>query len=415
MQPSPAPGDAALAERVREMSGGSFRLVDTGDVMGRCLEAAVDLPLGWRLRDVPIAPHGTDLGLRLISAAPKGGDRVASADLLAGLDFLASVVTSLATPPDGETAAMDLIWDMYAPTSDSDAPQRVSMARKWHRNWHPEISASVPVTTVETAWAHVVFNWRQMSCSLPRFATVEREDAAGSEPVLALKQDSVCGLWLFMALCEHSCNPSCGLMHDGTDLWFVPLRPIKAGERISCSYVRLSVMCQPAEDRQDELKRWGFACGCNRCAAELQQPWLQGEFNFEVVACLPSEDDDERERYWETLNELRTLARRVEGGASPSEQALLQLMAIFAPEARLEDAHLQHLAVCSKLYGEDSPVTVFAAKLQSDPHGLFVDAGVSADGDDLRARVRELWRSGFQARSWPRRRGDAGFIAARRH
>ena len=75
----------------------------------------------------------------------------------------------------------------------------------------------------------------------------------------------VCGLWLQMALCEHSCEPNCSLVHvhypvsnevsdvyihwsgwsipchavrhglsvptaeDGTDLWFVALRAIPEG------------------------------------------------------------------------------------------------------------------------------------------------------------------------------------------
>ena len=32
-----------------------------------------------------------------------------------------------------------------------------------------------------------------------------------------------------MALCEHSCDPNCCLLHDGDDLWFVALRAIGQG------------------------------------------------------------------------------------------------------------------------------------------------------------------------------------------
>ena len=80
----------------------------------------------------------------------------------------------------------------------------------------------------------------------------------------------VCGLWLQMALCEHSCEPNCSLVHvhypaakflmctltgldglsvptaeDGTDLWFVALRNIPEGSAAAKRNLHLaSIFCR---------------------------------------------------------------------------------------------------------------------------------------------------------------------------
>ena len=79
------------------------------------------------------------------------------------------------------------------------------------------------------------------------------------------------GLFEHVAYANHSCQPNAAIRvsghTSGYGLRFVALRPIVAGEEITISYLRDSLLTQPVRSRQRHLRFWGFTCACIRCAA----------------------------------------------------------------------------------------------------------------------------------------------------
>ena len=339
----------ALAPRVAALSGGRLRLINTAD-RGRCLVAATALPAGTQICDRPVVPHGTDRGAHLAGAvAPdlKQAARFASPDLLVALDFLASLVRALADGAcEGKGGRLAWLWPFGRPVAHEahllkflyafeGKVEQVPMIRLWHSRWVPEL-ASLPVERVEAAWSHVVPNWRRLVSAVPKGEWVRGPDG----PEMSLGHTTVCGLWLLMALCEHSCDPSCVLVHDGRDLRITTLRPLLPGEAITTSYLNIQGLQRPVEQRQRQLTEWGFKCACSRCIAELQRepgPAAQEQSESEMEALFdlwrrpPGEAEEERSGYCESLARLGDLARRVHGGAAdPTTQSQLLLSALFA-------------------------------------------------------------------------------------
>ncbi|CAK9056512.1 unnamed protein product [Durusdinium trenchii] len=243
-----------LPDQVADASGGRLRLVDTLD-RGRSLEAAVDLPVGHRWRDTPVLPHGSNLGKYLIQACPDcEEDEHFSSDFVAALDFLASLLL--------QGCQSDVLSKLYSFTKEAT---EVPMIQHWHKRWRSDLTERITVAELEEAWIHVVPNWRQLKVSCP----VVRRAAVNGVDVPLLSHDVVCGLWLQMALCEHSCDPNCSLVHDGEDLWFITVRPIPAGSAVTTSYLNMESLMKPTSLRREELREvWGFDCACSRCAKD---------------------------------------------------------------------------------------------------------------------------------------------------
>lgn len=253
-----------LASRVSDVSKGRFRLVDTPD-RGRCLVAGQDMAAGTRVGDIPVIPHGSEQGLylmRVVQPDIKEADRVSSADLLAGLDFLASLALALAgLAPHAELRALSSLYRF----SGEGIPQ-VPMIRRWHARFRPELRQEVGMRAMEQAWARVEPNWRRLVSAVPRGSWVEDEQG---EQRFILGWETVCGLWLMNALCEHHCDPNCTLLFDGDRLWFVVIRDIKEGEAVTTSYLSTQSLGSSKQVRRQELmETWGFVCQCERCQSQ---------------------------------------------------------------------------------------------------------------------------------------------------
>jgi len=446
-----------LAARVADVSQARLCLVDTQD-RGRCLEAAVDLPAGLRILDAPVVPHGSDRGVHFADAAMPGvsaARQCSSSDLLAALDFLASLakalasvaITNMSQKPGGSgcnaertlVCAMpkndiESLWSLYRFPEDR---KRVPMIRHWHQRWRPELSSIVAVETLEAAWRRVVPNWRRLTVSVPRGAQVMDKNNM-LQPALA--HEVICGLWLLMALCEHSCNPNCALVHDGRDLWFLTLRAVRAGEALTTSYLNLQALSLSVELRRAELlEAWSFECVCTRCS-QSRSPTAEVEDGdidicekerlerfFRSCISPPGDDLQDRIAYCNGLDELRRIAHRLHGSFEPTTATLLLLEAIFAPEReRQAEACRNYSEVCAWLYGENASATQRGRALVDDPaqflHEVLLEAGTRSAarslcddtlGDDLaaaddtegspRAALRALYRRHFLSRGWPRR------------
>ena len=413
-----------LAERVAETSKGQFRLIDTPD-RGRCLEATVDLPAGHRIRDLPILPHGSSVGRHLAEATESSED-IKSVELLAALDFLASMVLA-----GSHHSHADLLMSLY---EFEGAPPRVPMIRRWHKKWKPAVAAALDISLLEKAWAHVVPNWRQLTVSAPCWRLID--SPAGLQE--ALSHDIVCGLWLHMALCEHSCDPNCALLHDGESLWFTALRPISAGSPITTSYLSVGGLLRTRAERQEELREtWGFDCACPRCTSEAGQAeqaeqaeaeeGLGGLGDLETLlrSCSSPpevfESPESQQEYCQNLCQLQKRVRQLHGTSSPSpaELALLLLEAIFAePEQDAQDATERHWLACLRILGDSSAYTRWASQLLNRPQDCL-DRDVQ--GSDSRTEsqtvatargpLREAYARHFASRRWARRRRGAEFVA----
>eukprot|EP01062_Namystynia_karyoxenos_P035910 TRINITY_DN26197_c0_g1_i1.p1 TRINITY_DN26197_c0_g1~~TRINITY_DN26197_c0_g1_i1.p1 ORF type:complete len:341 (+),score=105.69 TRINITY_DN26197_c0_g1_i1:86-1108(+) len=87
-------------------------------------------------------------------------------------------------------------------------------------------------------------------------------------------------LFALAARFNHSCAPNCSFRFEGLGLGddSLPLAiavrcalPVRAGAELTLSY--LPELHQPRERRRADLReRFGFACACTRCAAELAAP-----------------------------------------------------------------------------------------------------------------------------------------------
>ena len=407
--------NAKLAERVTETSREQFRLIDTAE-RGRCLEAAVDLVAGQRIEDLPVLPHGSSLGRHLAEATGScsQAEEVKSVEMLAALDFLSSL--ALAALPESESESeKELLMSLY---QFPEAPPRVPMIRRWHKKWRPDVAAAVTVPFLEQAWAHVVPNWRQLTVSRPCWRWIETPTGAEA----SLSHDVVCGLWLHMALCEHSCDPNCALVHDGESLWFTALRPISAGSPITTSYLSTGGLLKPRRERQEELREgWGFHCACARCMqeaaeeAEAEERGRQASPKGDVEALLrscsspPQEDSDAvRRDYCEKLQELQKQVRELHGcWPSPAELALLLLESIFAPRELREDASERHCSACRQLFGNTS-YAQWSLELLRCPESCLESKG---NEESPRTALRDAYARHFASRQWARRRRGAEYRA----
>lgn len=435
-----------LVESVDRVSGGKLALVDTPD-RGRCLVATQDLPAGTRICDEAVIPHGTDEGRRVAESSPVGlrsADRFSSADFLAALDFLASLAEVLAQDVDlhpgsarsnAETSSVGsskLLWALYR-FSDEDS-ERVPMIRRWHAQWRLT-NRQLPVETMEAAWQHVVPNWRRLVVATPRGGLVK---AKGSHLQPVLTHTTVCGLWLLMAMCEHSCNPNCALLHDGESLWILVLRPITSGEAITTSYLSIESLRQPWHVRQKELgEAWGFACGCTRCIEESSehgstddQASALGDQGFAKCSMAPDESEEDRAEYCHQLEVLCRAAHDMHKSAdAPTFLSLRLLKAVFAPHGPSQEVALnEYLQTAERVNGLGSRAANQAKMIAENPqqyledvmcevNELLVAAGEVAvdavadiklnrccEAQTPRDTIRQLYRRNLQSRSWPRRR-----------
>jgi len=450
-----------LSDRVVDLSDNRLRLVDTPD-RGRCLLAAQAMPTGSRICDAPVIPHGSDLGRHLAAIVAPSSDgkgdvanRFGSGELLAGLDFLASLVKALSAE-DAEGILRPL-WALYRfPPDESGENPRVPMVRRWHKRWTGSLSASLPVERVEAAWRHVVPNWRRLATGCTHGSWIE--DMSGSQQV-SFGHQAICGLWQLMALCEHSCDPNCALSHDGSNLWFCVLRDIPEGAAVTTSYLDLAGLCLPVRLRRRETSEWGFQCACTRCLDELSsQPpsrnqqgepaalaqvaiperprWASVQALLELCSQPPGDEECERTSYCQALRGLQKAAQQLHGIASPTAQSLLLRAAIFAPSvASQKEASQEHLDMCTHLHGETSAVACRARVLFEKPCDFLRQVTAEArgqshsysngasqkghlsehhndvmhledDGIDILvwSELREMYRRYLCARAWPRRR-----------
>lgn len=99
------------------------------------------------------------------------------------------------------------------------------------------------------------------------------------------EEQEACGAGIFTLCCvlNHSCEPNAEISFEsGTNHATVrATRPIAAGEEVFISYVDSEDSLQ---ERQEQLRDYGFVCECARCRQELEWMAQQRELAKRVVA-----------------------------------------------------------------------------------------------------------------------------------
>ena len=83
------------------------------------------------------------------------------------------------------------------------------------------------------------------------------------------------GLFGALAMAEHSCEPNARAEWDEEQqsMKLKAVRAIKAGDRVSRSYLDIGALLSEVSTRQENLMRdWSFKCECCRCQRELLEP-----------------------------------------------------------------------------------------------------------------------------------------------
>ncbi|XP_041418692.1 histone-lysine N-methyltransferase SMYD3 isoform X2 [Xenopus laevis] len=76
-------------------------------------------------------------------------------------------------------------------------------------------------------------------------------------------QDVGVGLYPSMSLLNHSCDPNCVIVFEGTCLLLRTVKEIPKGEELTISYIDVKM---PTQGRRDQLQRqYSFTCDCHRC------------------------------------------------------------------------------------------------------------------------------------------------------
>ena len=97
---------------------------------------------------------------------------------------------------------------------------------------------------------------------------------------------------IFPTICRanHSCAPNAVLVpcaESNEESMLVACRPVAAGEPVEISYLPARYLLRGAPQRRDALReKWGFACACPRCAADLD---LMRRFAVRCEACGAAE------------------------------------------------------------------------------------------------------------------------------
>jgi len=77
------------------------------------------------------------------------------------------------------------------------------------------------------------------------------------------------GIFPLIAKLNHSCEPNASLVYDTDHKCLVQItKEIKSGEEICISYIEES---QDLEDRQFDLRTYGFKCSCAKCTEEAKE------------------------------------------------------------------------------------------------------------------------------------------------
>ena len=99
-----------------------------------------------------------------------------------------------------------------------------------------------------------------------------KEDAASFLRILDANAFAIspthAGLFVTLSRVNHSCNPNAMRISHGNALRLIALRPIKAGDEITISYLKSDYLYEPREGRRERLSAWFACCWCERCGRQ---------------------------------------------------------------------------------------------------------------------------------------------------
>ncbi|XP_038617029.1 histone-lysine N-methyltransferase SMYD3 isoform X1 [Tachyglossus aculeatus] len=110
------------------------------------------------------------------------------------------------------------------------------------------------------------------------------------------------GLYPSMSLLNHSCDPNCVIVFEGTSLFLRAVREIQTGEELTICYLDVLL---PSQERQKQLKeQYCFACDCIRCKTQDKDvDMLAGEEPSwkEVKDAVDTVEELQSQKKWERV------------------------------------------------------------------------------------------------------------------
>ena len=94
------------------------------------------------------------------------------------------------------------------------------------------------------------------------------------------------GLYKTASFVNHSCDPNCVAIFDGTSVSLRTIKEVQAGEEFVISYVNLLA---PTEIRQMELEEgYMFTCCCTVCKGEGSNDFCMKSIKCSKCSCFQS-------------------------------------------------------------------------------------------------------------------------------
>ncbi|KAE9019457.1 hypothetical protein PR003_g8070 [Phytophthora rubi] len=163
------------------------------------------------------------------------------------------------------------------------------------------------------------------------------------------------------AMINHSCDPNCAVtfVPKTLEMEFRAMRPIKAGEEITQTYVDVAL---PRRERHERLQRkYHFNCACTRCSLPLQEPGSLDAFLDADIDGVPKEQwsqerKDEVESALKEVSDATDLASASTNLADQQQQCIDALQKLA--ERQSEILHRDSIARLQTL------ATIFSAEME---------------------------------------------------
>jgi len=120
------------------------------------------------------------------------------------------------------------------------------------------------------------------------------------------------GLWIYPSLFNHSCSPNTSYFQLKSVMLMVATQDIAHDQELFVTYIDPILLF---EERQSQLKNWGFKCQCNKCSDDSKPERQLEQVNakklqefYDKKKNIDSKDVEKMEGMFATLNIIDKLA-----------------------------------------------------------------------------------------------------------
>ncbi|EGZ09981.1 hypothetical protein PHYSODRAFT_523060 [Phytophthora sojae] len=194
------------------------------------------------------------------------------------------------------------------------------------------------------------------------------------------------------AMINHSCDPNCAItfVPKTLEMEFRAMRPIKAGEEITQTYVDVAL---PRRERHERLQRkYHFNCACSRCSVPLQESGSLDAFLDADIDGVPKEQWSQERKDEQCIDALQKLAERQSNILHRDSIARLQTLAtIFSAEMErgsVEEAVVygeKMLEFYQRVYNANHPMTGLHLFTLGDLYAQLAQVGTGPENSKAKS------------------------------